>query len=284
MNDLPLVSVVMVSWNRKKDVEEGLTKLRESSYLNMEIIVVDNASIDGTPEMIEERFPEVHLIKIPRNIGIEGYNVGFVNSKGKYIMVLDDDSYPEKNAISSLVKEMKNDINLGLIACCIINKDDKKVTHDDYWKGRYTITFWGSGAFVRKDVLEKVGYYSYDFFLYANEADLAIRILNEGYNLKYCDNIIVHHLVSEKGRTSARHIYFGLRNRIWIYIKYYPLLLGLIRFLVTSIRFLKISLREKHFEIFLKGFFHGVFGGIKQFKKRKPMNQRVAKMYGTRGF
>src|SRR5690554_4798994 len=99
----PLVSIVILCWNRKKDMKESLNNIRKIDYTNLEVIVVDNCSTDGTVEMIEQDYPEVNLIKMYKNIGIEAYNIGFKNSLGEYIVILDDDSFPAKGAIQRMV-------------------------------------------------------------------------------------------------------------------------------------------------------------------------------------
>jgi len=113
----PLVTVNILSWNRKEDLRESLIELKKTTYPNIELIVVDNASTDGSPEMVEREFPYVKLIKMPKNIGIAGWNIGFEKANGKYIMVLDDDSYPAPDAIELMVEEFeKADEDVGIIA------------------------------------------------------------------------------------------------------------------------------------------------------------------------
>jgi len=70
MSEEPLVTVNILSYNRKDELRFTLTKVYEQDYKNIEVIVVDNASSDGTLEMVEEEFPNVKLIKLDKNIGI----------------------------------------------------------------------------------------------------------------------------------------------------------------------------------------------------------------------
>jgi len=238
----PLVSVVILSWNRKDDIFHTLSELRKQTYPDIEIIVVDNNSTDGTCEMVEDRFPEVKLIKLPRNIGIEGYNIGFKNAKGEYIVVLDDDSYLEKDAIEKMISYFRENDNLGAIAFNIykVTGNKEKILQDRYGLTKVGTEFQvqsiiGSGAGFRADVLRKVGYYSPTFFLYENDADLSIKIYLEGYELKYCEDIIAYHKFSPSNRSSWRKKYYGQRNNLLMIYKYAP------RCLKMEALFLKIA-------------------------------------------
>ena len=99
----PLVSVVMLCWNRIDDVRESLSRLRLQTYSPIEVIVVDNASTDGTPEMVEQDFAEVRLIRMEENSGVAAYNVGFEEAEGEFIVILDDDSFPAEEAVARMV-------------------------------------------------------------------------------------------------------------------------------------------------------------------------------------
>ena len=81
-NDQPLVTVNILSYNRKDELRNTLQKVYEQDYENIEVIVVDNASSDGSPEMVDKEFPGAKLIKLEKNIGIAGWNEGFVGARG----------------------------------------------------------------------------------------------------------------------------------------------------------------------------------------------------------
>jgi len=124
-----LVSIVMLSFNRKNDVQEGLQELLKQNYKNMEIIVVDNGSTDGTPGMVKNKFPEVTLITLKENLGVAAYNKGFQQAQGKYIVILDDDSFPGSNAIPRMVEEFEKNEKLGVVAFDVRNYYDYKKTN-----------------------------------------------------------------------------------------------------------------------------------------------------------
>ncbi|ABZ83338.1 glycosyl transferase, family 2 [Heliomicrobium modesticaldum Ice1] len=113
---MELVSVVILNWNRRNDLKEGLTRLREQPYRPLEIIVVDNGSTDDSVAMVRAEFPEVRLIETGKNLGVEGYNAGFRQARGEYVLILDDDSFPAYDAITRMVSRFQADPRLGVVA------------------------------------------------------------------------------------------------------------------------------------------------------------------------
>lgn len=121
MDEQPLVSVNILSFNRKDELRTTLSKVYEQDYKNIEVIVVDNASIDGSSEMVKTEFPDVQLICLEKNIGIAGWNEGFKVAKGEYVLVLDDDAYPDKLSLSLSIEKIKNNPSIGIVAFNVFN-------------------------------------------------------------------------------------------------------------------------------------------------------------------
>ena len=97
----PLVSIIIVNWNRCEDVLETLQKLTYSNYKNIEVILVDNGSTDNSPKVLLEKFPHINLIALPNNIGCEdGNNVGILNANGEFLIFLDSDADIEADLVS----------------------------------------------------------------------------------------------------------------------------------------------------------------------------------------
>ena len=218
----PLVTVNILSWNRKDDLHESLIELKKTTYPNIELIVVDNASTDGSPKMVETEFPYVKLIKMPENIGIAGWNTGFKEANGQYIVVLDDDSYPAPDAIELMVEEFeKADKDVGIIAFQVRSAEDDKCLTSD-WPNQM-ITFWGCGAGIKKDLINRIGGYEPKFFLYMNEKEFSIRALKNGFKTIYCKDIIAYHKSSSVHRTNYRSFFYANKNNIFTFLKYYDL-------------------------------------------------------------
>jgi len=270
-----LVSVVMLSFNRKNDVKEGVQQLLTQNYKNIEIIVVDNGSSDGTPEMLKQEYPFVKLLPLPKNIGVAAYNKGFSQAKGKYIVILDDDSFPESNAITIMVKKFSYNENLGVVAFDVRNYYDYRKTNIDInlnciktsqtneitqkkSVARYQMAFNGAGVGIRKKCIEEVGGYPEEFFLYWNEQDLAIRILNAGYRIQWFSEIIAFHKYSPTNRESQRAPFYYTRNLFWLIWKYFPLSILLKDTLQLLFYSLYYTFEQKSM-VYLKALFNALF-------------------------
>jgi GT2 family glycosyltransferase len=224
------VSVVMLSFNRRDDVVEGVGELLSRDYDNLEIIVVDNGSTDGTAEMVRERFPQVVLVALEKNIGVAAYNTGFDRARGEYIVVLDDDSFPGENAIQRMVEEFRKDEKLGIIAFDVRHYDEfkkkdstpTKAEHRENKTCGYRMAFNGCGVGIRKRLLEEVGGYPGEFFLYWNEQDLSIRTMDAGYQIQWFRDIVSYHKYSPVNRESLRAPFYYTRNLYWLIWKYFP--------------------------------------------------------------
>ncbi len=280
-----LVSIVMLCWNRMEDVRESLLRIREQHYKSIETIVVDNGSSDGTPEMIQAEFPEVRLIRMYKNIGIEAYNIGFANASGEYIVIIDDDSFPALNAIERMVDKFEADERLGVVAFDVrnfysyddIKKKDKKP--DTVTKAPasqfYLMSFNGAGAGVRSSMFRKIGCYPEEFFLYNNELDSSFRVWDAGYKIEFFPDVVAYHKYSPKNRASWRAPYYYTRNAFWTVWKNYPLDMA-ISTTLKLIYFCFYYSMEQKTVVYLRALF-SAFRKIGKLKgKRKPVQRSIA--------
>jgi GT2 family glycosyltransferase len=284
--NMTLTSIVMLCWNRKDDVRESLLRIRGIDYPNIEVIVVDNASTDGTIEMIEKEFPEVHLIKMYKNLGIEAYNIGFEQAKGEYIVIIDDDSFPAKNAISRMVDKFQINPKLGVVAFDVRNfyHYDEIVTMDERNSEttqsaaiakKYYMGFNGAGAGIRRDLFRRIGYYPEEFFLYNNEMDTAFRVWNSGYTIEFHSDVISYHKYSPVNRLSWRAPFYYTRNAYWLVWKNYYFTKAIAKTIDILYKCVYASLEQKT-TVYVKATFAAFFG-IKNIKgKRRPVSREVA--------
>lgn len=280
----PLVSIVTLCWNRKQDILESLRGIAKIDYPHMEVIVVDNNSTDGTCEAIEEEFPSVRLIKMFKNIGIEAYNIGFKNAKGEYIVILDDDSFPQKDAIKRMVERFQADEKLGVVAFDVRNyyKYDEVVslevkvsnTHNAEAK-EYYMAFNGAGAAIRRNLFEEIGFYPEEFFLYWNEQDTAFRVWQAGYKVIFFDDIVSYHKYSPKNRASWRAPFYYTRNAFLLVWKNYPSPMVLTKTIYLIYKTIYSAMEQRSF-VYIKGMW-SAFCSFKQIKnKRQPVTKEIA--------
>lgn len=234
-----LVSVCILSYNRKTDLVHTLGALQRDPYGRLELLVADNASQDGTPELLRRDFPEVRLFTHPENIGIDALNTVFMAATGEYILVLDDDSWPEPGSIGRAVKRFEEKPDLGLVAGDIIEPSSGKRwdlaylplhagTEPQPW-----FCFLGCGFLIHTELMRDIGGYPERFFLYANEAPVAAEVFLRGFELEFLPDVrVFHKMPSRQKGYSQMHVFYGLRNDLqtaWRYFhgwRYYDILYG----------------------------------------------------------
>ncbi len=213
--NIPGVSVVVLSWMRREELKRTLGELRDVTYPILEIIVADNGSTDGSREMVAREFPGVKLIALPENLGIEGLNAGMRAASGKYIVLLDDDSHLARDAIGIMVERFEAESDLGILAFTIVNGTtglvDWPQEHDLHPSGQAP-TFVGCGVGLRAEAVRRAGYFDPGYFLYLNELYLTARILDLGYTCRHARELRAYHRVAQTHRTSTRRIYYTTRN------------------------------------------------------------------------
>jgi GT2 family glycosyltransferase len=241
-------SFVIVNYNRKEELLLTLVKTKELIRDNLhdyEIIVVDNASTDGSAEAVRSNFPEIDLIINPVNTGAPAWNLGFAKARGDYFIILDDDSHIVSGLEEGL-RYMDANHSVGVLALNVVSGPYTK----ENWKwkdGDETIGFIGCGAILRRETYEKVGGYADWMFLYVNEWEYGLRCLNAGYTVKFFENSVVEHRASKIHRTSKRLRVFVSKHELGIVYKFFSK--NRTRYLVTvAINHLK-SIRKGQFNI-----------------------------------
>jgi GT2 family glycosyltransferase len=185
----------------------------------LEIIVVDNASVDNTSAEVASKHPDVILVKKAKNNGIAGWNEGFKVAKQKYFLVLDDDSHVESGLVEG-VKHLEKNPFIGILALNVTT--GPYVSADCGWKdGQEVLGFFGCGALIRKEVYEKIGGFAEWLHVYAHEWEYGIRVLEAGYKNVFFENCVVIHRASSTNRSFERLRIFSTRNEYGIIYKYY---------------------------------------------------------------
>ena len=223
----PLLSIVFLNFNRLDETRFTVSQLFEltKDRDDIEIIAVDNGSSDGTASFLASQKPKMRVLALDRNLGIGGLNRGFQMADGDYILVLDDDSHPVNvDTLDRIIQRFESQPDVGLVACRIEYPDGTcfKTWHlPSVETPGPSMAFVGCGFAIRRRLFERIGWFPEPFFLYQNEIETAIRVMQQGSDIYYDPCCRVVHRESRIGRTSWRQVYYPTRNTLWIIRRYF---------------------------------------------------------------
>ena len=244
-----IVSVIIPHYNNSKILIECINSLTKSTFKNIEIIVVDNASSDSSCDEVINNFPDVIIKKSEVNLGYAGgCNVGAQIAKGKYLLFLNNDTIISEYCIEKLVSKLEQNSKISSVQPKIINIDNQSYFEYagasggfiDYLvfpftRGRIFDTiekdnkqydspikiFWASGAgfLTRKDVFEKVSGFDNDLFAHMEEIDYHWKC-----HLINCEvwvnpeAVLYHHGGKTLPMDSAKKLYLNHRNSMILFL------------------------------------------------------------------
>lgn len=239
-----LFSVIIPNWNGAQFLPTCLDALAGQIYTPIEIIIVDNASTDGSQALVAERYPAVRLIELPENRGFTGAcNAGIQAARGEYIALLNNDTEVKPDWAEAVVGAFERHADVGAVASkmLLFDKRDHIHTAGDFFTvdGRagnrgvwqrdtgqfddeaFVFSACGGSAVYRRVMLEQVGLLDDDFFFSGEDVDLGWRAQLMGWRCLYTpDAIVYHHLSATGGGVTAS--YYDGRNLIYILVKNYP--------------------------------------------------------------
>jgi GT2 family glycosyltransferase len=243
-SDEPLFSVIIPNWNGAKFLPACLNALRAQIYPNIEVIVADNASTDGSQELIARDFPEVIVEALPTNEGFTGgCNAGLRRGEGTYLALLNNDTEADPGWVAAVVRAFEQHPEAGIVASKMLLFDRRDHFHtagDFYtvtgqagnrgaWQrdegqfDRETYVFGASGgsSAFRRTMLDEIGLLDDDFFFLLEDIDLAWRAQCAGWRCVYTPEAVVYHYLSASGGGKTASYYDG-RNTIYVLVKDYP--------------------------------------------------------------
>ncbi len=225
---LPLTTAVVSTWNKRDDVRANLDGLRSQTLPFAEIVVVDNASNDGTAKMIASEFPEVRLIVMPHSAygACETFNIGLATSQTEYTAILDDDIVMPPDWLEKSTRRLHREPPTTAIVSTQVIEPQMPQSYKDsplVNTERYMSTFRGCASLARADALAKARYYDERLFIYGNERDLTCRLLNLGYRVLQYPGASVFHKTPFGIKMGKRSLYYHARNAWLSMLKYAPL-------------------------------------------------------------
>jgi hypothetical protein len=245
----PAVSIVVVSWNTRELLLAALASVLPLGAVRGEVIVVDNASGDGSAEAVEARFPEVRVIRNERNLGFAGgVNVGLRAAREPYVLLLNSDTLVRGDAIARLLEYAEDHPRAGVIGPRVLNEDGSlqesrfrfpsllnlllsasylyQLFPESSWLNRERLTGLDPGRaaavdavsgccfMMRRDLIEAIGLLDEAYFMYAEETDFCWRAWRAGYEVHYAPVGEIVHLGGGSSRLARRRNFLEFRRSI----------------------------------------------------------------------
>ncbi|EKE21977.1 MAG: hypothetical protein ACD_7C00086G0029 [uncultured bacterium] len=229
----PKVFIIILNYNGKNILKNTLESVYKINYPNYQVVVVDNASTDGSFEEARLLFGKFNFIKNNYNAGFAaGNNVAIKWSLEKmadYIFLLNNDAIIEKDTLLTLINEAKKDSDVGILSPIIYKESEKKIwfsggrinwlkmrnEHVNNIKKTQYIT--GCAMLIKKEVFKKIGLLDEKFFLYYEDADFSLRATRNKFKLKIVPSAKVFHL--ERSSENLNKIYYLVFSGILFFRK-----------------------------------------------------------------
>ena len=238
-------SVIIPNWNGEDYIGECLDSLKKQTFRDFEVIVVDNGSKDNSISMIETKYPEVIIKKLSYNTGFAvAVNMGIKMSKAKYVVLMNNDTYADKNWLKALIEEMEKNI-YGFAASKMlfynnrthINTAGDEITKYGWAKqigfglkdgsrfseNKEIFSASGGSVVIRNSIFKEVGYFDEKFFAYLEDVDWCFRAQLLGHKGVYvADSKIYHHVSATTKKLSTLGEYLTVRNTLAMIYKNFP--------------------------------------------------------------
>jgi GT2 family glycosyltransferase len=257
-----MVSVIIPNWNGRNFIEGCLVSLRGQTFQDLEIIMIDNGSSDGSIELVKGSFPEVKVISLTYNKGFSGaVNEGIKKAKGEFIALLNNDTIADSRWIEELVKEIDSSKAIGCCASRILRSIGTGIDTAGDTYTRYGVAIkrgydaetkrflqkelvfgaCGGAALYRRSMLEEIGSFDEDFFCVYEDVDMSFRAQLLGFKCLYVPTAIVSHYVGgTAGTKNDFTLYYGQRNMEYVFLKNMPLPL-LVKYLPLHIEYVVLA-------------------------------------------
>ncbi len=251
------ISIIIVNYNVKDALDNCLASIYKSNNTNLklEIFVVDNNSIDGSQKLIKEKYPEVKLIANKENLGFsKANNIALKQVSGKYVLILNPDTVLEEGTFQKLIDFIKNNPDTGVVTSKLIRSNGEldpacrrsfptlsvaiprilglsKLFPKSKIFGKYNLTYLdenqtyevdsvcGAFMFIPKEVIDEVGFFDEDYFMYGEDIDLCYRIKKTGRKIFYYPEVTTHHLKGESTRKTKLSYVNNFYGAMAIFVK-----------------------------------------------------------------
>ncbi len=269
----PLVFIVILNTNRRADTCALLASLVKTTYGNYRVLILDNASTDGSVQAIRTSFPDVQLHELERNLGYAGNNnvgIGEALAQGAdWVFVLNEDTILDPECLSELVAAGESSSSIGIVGPMVYHHDEPAVIQSAggrlgrYWQsehigqnevdhGQYPATRevdWISGCaiLVRRDVIEQVGMLDERFFYYWEETEWCLRAKESGWRIVHVPSARIWHKGVQRNYQPGPNVtYYATRNRLMMLARHHaPLVVWLVAWQQTLRTLASWTIRPK---------------------------------------
>lgn len=288
------VTIVIPNYNGKHFMEPCLASLKEQTCQDYKVLVVDNASTDGSLEYMKEHYPEIEVIALDKNYGFsKAVNVGIQHSTTPYVILLNNDTTVDPHYVEEMIKAIERSPRIFSVSSKMIQMYHPELI--DSAGDLYTLLGWGvcrgtgrpvsnyteadeiftacaGAAIYRRSAFSKIGYFDENHFAYLEDIDVGYRAKIYGYKNTYCPTALVYHVGSGtsgskynsfKVKLSARNnIYLNYKNMpiLQLILNFFPLLTG---YVVKYAFFIKRG--------FGKDYKEGIIEGLQTMKAQKKV-------------
>jgi GT2 family glycosyltransferase len=245
------LSIIIVNWNTRDFLVGCLSSIYTDSPPDpFEVLVIDNASTDGSAQLVREHFPKVRLIENRENSGFaRANNRAIKQSSGRYLLLLNSDTEVQPGALETLVDYMEENPQVGVAGSQLLNPDGSlqiscfpaPTLLRELWRlfhldkvipfGTYTMKTWeldrarpvdvlmGACMILRRETLRQVGLFDEDYFMYSEETDLCNRIQRAGWGLSWVPQAKVMHYGGQSTRLVSADMFMNLYHSKIMYFR-----------------------------------------------------------------
>ena len=297
----PVISVVIVNYNGDHFLDKCISSLCQQTFKDFETILVDNGSTDGSVTHVRTRFPSVKIIETRMNLGFSGgANAGIKKAKGEFILTLNNDTMVDPYLLEEIQKPMHSDPRVGMCASKILFPDnllnstgicisrsgaawDRGIYEPD--DGRYdqveeVLGPCAGSALYRREMLDEIGIFDEDFFIYMEDVDLAFRGRLSGWKCIYMPTArVIHEHGGTAGINSDLSVFYSNRNLLWNAVKNFPaktLLISSPWIIGRYCADIPFYVMKGNGRAILKAKIASLKGLFANFKKRKKLNKKIS--------
>lgn len=287
MPDVLPISVVVVTRNRKEVLDQCLRSIALLAQTPAEILVVDNASTDGTPEMVAAKYPHIRLLRQAQNTGAAGgRNIGIHGASQEICLCIDDDATVlTPHALSRCLAFFQREPGLAVLALRIVDQHgqvirkliprrDRKEVHED----TEAVNFSGTGFGIHRPTFVALGGFWDKLNPYfGEEPDYCYRLLEQGFRVILTPHIVVQHKESASERPPERRLFCGTRNAPWMALRSLPWPAALSLTVLSLGYFFLIAARYGQMHVYAAAVKESARGYRDVYRIRKPISWRTCR-------